>query len=69
MAVLIEANSVVIRADRLLSVIGSWEAFKQQIPNRTLCADGELVRVGFMLSEDAHPPLPMSRCSAKGDRE
>jgi len=53
MAVLIEANSVVIRADRLLSVIGSWEAFKQQIPNRTLCADGELVRVGFMLSEDA----------------
>src|SRR5262245_3674984 len=54
MAVLIEAISVVIRADALLPAFGSdWECFKQTVPNGTLCADGELARVGFMTPEDA----------------
>lgn len=46
MAVLVEAISVVIRADRL-DPFGTWEAFTAIVPNETLCADNELVRVGF----------------------
>ena len=53
MAVLIEAISVVIRADALLAAYkDDWDAFKHTVPNRTMCADGELVRVGFMSPED-----------------
>jgi len=53
MAVLIEAISVVIKADALLSAFsGDWEAFKRIVPNKTLCADNELVRVGFMTPDD-----------------
>ena len=49
MSVLIEAISVVIKADRLLeSFPGGWDSFRDSITNDTLCADGELVRVGFM---------------------
>jgi hypothetical protein len=49
MSVLVEAISVIIRVDRLLgSYPGGWEAFKESINNNTLCADNELVRVGFM---------------------
>jgi len=54
MAVLVEAISVVIRSDKLLAAFaGDWGRFKQTVPNATLCADGELVRVGFMTPEDA----------------
>ena len=50
---LVEAISVVIRADRLLNAFNSdFEAFKAVVPNRTLCADDELVRVGFMSPQD-----------------
>jgi hypothetical protein len=53
MAVLVEGISVVIRADALLRAFADdWEAFKQVVPNATLCADGELARVGFMCPED-----------------
>ena len=53
MAVLIEAISVVIRADALLAAFSNdREAFKRTVPNATLCADGELVRVGFMTPND-----------------
>lgn len=49
MAVLVEAISVIVRADRLLEAFdGGWEAFKAIVPNDTLCADGELARVGFL---------------------
>lgn len=49
MAVLIEAISVVIRAEALVSTFfGGWEGFKHIVPNQALCADNELVRVGFM---------------------
>jgi hypothetical protein len=53
MAVLIEATSVVIRADTLLKKFpGGWEAFKRIVPNKTLCADNEIVRAGFMSPQD-----------------
>lgn len=53
MAVLIEGISVVIWADSLLAEFsGGWEAFKNIIPNKTLCADNKLVRVGFMTPDD-----------------
>ena len=54
MAVLAEAISVVVRADALLAAFqGGWEGFKVIVPNQTMCADGELVRVGFMTPDDA----------------
>lgn len=53
MAVIVEGISVVIRCDRLLTAFGNdWAAFKRIVPNRTLCADNELVRVGFMVPAD-----------------
>lgn len=52
MAVLIEAISVVVKADRLLNAFGSFDAFKKDVPNLTLAADDELARVGFMTPED-----------------
>jgi hypothetical protein len=53
MAVLLEGISVVIRCDRLLAAFGNdWNAFKRTVPNRTLCADDELARVGFMAPAD-----------------
>lgn len=53
MAVLVEAITLVIRSDALLAAFDDWQAFKQTVPNATLCADGELVRIGFMTPEDA----------------
>jgi hypothetical protein len=54
MAVLIEAISVVMRGDAVLGAFGGdWEAFARSVPNRTLCADGDLARVGFMSPQDA----------------
>jgi hypothetical protein len=52
MAVLCEAISVVLRADRLITAFGSFDLFKEEVPNRTLAADGELVRIGFMSPDD-----------------
>lgn len=53
MPVLIEAISVVIRGDRLCDVYpGGWNAFKNDVPNATMCSDTELVRVGFMVPQD-----------------
>jgi hypothetical protein len=52
MAVLAEAISVIIRADALLRTYGGFDAFKKTVPNRTLCADGEIARVGFMVPDD-----------------
>ena len=60
MAVLVEALSVIVRADRLLEVYADdWEGFKADVPNKTLCADGELVRVGFMAPDDAKSFIAM----------
>ena len=53
MAVLVEALSVVIRAKALLAAFrDDWTAFVATVPNATLCADGDLVRVGFMTPGD-----------------
>lgn len=53
MAVLIEVISVVIRADAIQNKFpGGWEGFKHIVPNQTLCADNEIVRVGFMSPQD-----------------
>ncbi len=54
MSVLVEGISVILRAEPVISRFpGGWDAFKAQVPNRTLCADGELIRVGFMVPQDA----------------
>jgi hypothetical protein len=54
MAVLAEGISVMIRCDRLLAAFGNdWDAFKAIVPNQTLCADNELIRIGFMSPADA----------------
>lgn len=53
MSVLVEAISVIIRGDRLTEMYpGGWEAFRASRTSATLCADGELVRVGFMTPGD-----------------
>ena len=53
MAILIEANCVVIRVDSILSKFkGGIDAFDAIVPNRTVCADNELLRIGFMHSDD-----------------
>ena len=53
MAVLVEGISVVIKAEAITDKYpGGWEQFQQDVPNRTLCADGELARVGFMAPAD-----------------
>lgn len=53
MAVLIEGISVIIRKEALNGAFsGDWEAFMKIVPNQTLCADDELVRVGFMTPSD-----------------
>ena len=53
MAVLIEAISVVIRAEVLHQRYpGGWVAFAGAVPNQTLCADSELARIGFVVPSD-----------------
>jgi len=55
MAVLLEILSVVIRHDAIRRAFrGGWAAFERApAPNRTLCSDGELIRIGFMHPADA----------------
>jgi hypothetical protein len=53
MSVLIEALSVVVRCDAIVARFpGGVEGFTSVVPNETLCADGELARVGFMTPQD-----------------
>lgn len=53
MAVLIEAISVLVKAQAIIEKYpGGWEQFSQDVPNQTLCADGEIARVGFMSPGD-----------------
>lgn len=54
MAVLIEAISVVVHGAAMeAKYSGGWDAFKAASPNDTLCADGELIRVGFLQRAEA----------------
>ena len=53
MAVLVEAISVIVRRDAIDKRFqGGWREFENVVPNCTLCADDELVRVGFMSPPD-----------------
>lgn len=53
MAVLIEALSVVIKRTVIEDKFPEgWEGFVSDVPNGSLCADDELVRVGFMSPDD-----------------
>src|ERR1700730_3882579 len=53
MAVLIEAISVVVRLEAIFERFPKgWEGFKAAVPNRTLCSDNELARIGFMTPDD-----------------
>jgi hypothetical protein len=53
MAILIEAISVVLRADSVIAKYpGGWDRFVADAPNQTLCSDSELVRVGFVTPHD-----------------
>ena len=54
MPVLIEAISIGIRAEVVNKLYpGGWDGFRDDCPNKTLCADNELIRVGFMNPTDA----------------
>lgn len=49
MAVLVEGISVVIRCRAILEkYVGGQEAFVAELPNDSLCADGELAALSFM---------------------
>lgn len=53
MAVLIEALTVVIRCEAIVKkYTGGIETFTASVPNKTLCADGELAGVSFMVPAD-----------------
>jgi hypothetical protein len=53
MAVLVEGISVIVRRDAVQSLYpGGWEGFVADAPNKTLCADPNLARVGFMAPDD-----------------
>jgi hypothetical protein len=53
MAVLVEALSVIVRVKAILEKFtGGIDAFYGIVPNKTMCADNELVRVGFMSPDD-----------------
>ena len=54
MAVLAEATSVIVKFDSIEKRIpGGWEAFTGWVQNNTLCADGEVARVGFRSPDEA----------------
>lgn len=53
MAVLVEAISIIIKAEAINDCYpGGWLQFEANPPNKTLCADRELIRVGFMIPDD-----------------
>lgn len=54
MSVLVEGYSVIIQAQEIEAKWpGGWKQFEKDVPNKTLCLDGRLVRVGFMVYADA----------------
>jgi hypothetical protein len=54
MAVVVGAISVIIRVEAVKkSFFGGVANFVKLIPNKTMCSDGLLCRVGFMALEDA----------------
>ena len=53
MAVLVEAISVIIKLSAIAAKVpGGWKTFRRAVASATVCADGELVRVGFLDPKD-----------------
>ncbi len=53
MAVLVEATSVIVRLAAIHERYeGGWLSFVGRAPNKTLCSDNELARIGFMSPDD-----------------
>jgi len=53
MAVLVEGISVVVRKSQIDAIYpGGWGGFVADCPNKSLCADSDLARVGFMTPAD-----------------
>jgi hypothetical protein len=53
MAVLVEATSVIVRVAAIQErYVGGWISFARSPPNKTLCSDNELARIGFMSPDD-----------------
>jgi hypothetical protein len=53
MAVLVEATSVIVRVQTIYERYdGGWTMFAKNAPNRTLCSDNEVARIGFMSPDD-----------------
>jgi hypothetical protein len=51
--VLVEGISVIIKRKVIEEKFpGGWEVFVEDVPNKTLCADDEIARVGFMTPAD-----------------
>jgi len=64
MPVLIEAISVVVRKDAIKAKFpGGWPALVAGVPNRTLCHDEDIARVGFMSPEDVRSYVDGLECS------
>lgn len=54
MAVLVEGVSVIVRRSAIdANYPGGWSGFVRDCPNRTLCADDHIARVGFMARSDS----------------
>ena len=63
MAVLAEALSVIVRLDSIKSKYkGGWDGFINDIPNRTLCFDNEIARIGFMTPHDVKTYKDLLEC-------
>ena len=53
MAVLVEAISVIVRRKAIDDKLtNGWGGFQEIVPNKTLCFDDNLARVGFMSPQD-----------------
>lgn len=53
MAVLVEAISIVIKLESIeTKYAGGWPGLKKNCPNKTLCADECIARMGFMTPDD-----------------
>lgn len=53
MAILVEGISVIVKVSAIQEKVnGDWKSFVGLVPNKTLCSDNEIARVGFMAPDD-----------------
>lgn len=67
MAVLIEAISIIMRRSTIDEKYpGGWDAFVENAPNQTLCADKKIARLGFMSPFDVESFIKeLEKCGIK----